>query len=156
MKYWTSHRFDRVVLDSYLQALDSIKRESGIEAFHVVGFSGGGGVAALLAARRDDILSLRTIAGNIDHDALNEHHNVTLMPKSLNPADYLSDLRDIPQIHYSGGQDKVVPPFLARNFIRDLQPSNCASQVIIDYASHEDGWTSAWNGYHADIPKCSE
>ena len=46
------------------------KTMEGVESTSV-GYSGGAAVAALVAGRRSDIVSLRTLSGYLDHVALN-------------------------------------------------------------------------------------
>ncbi len=154
LEYWTSHRFSTEVLQSYNRLLDDLKAHYETAGFHLTGFSGGGAIVALLAEQRDDILSLRTVAGNLDHDAINKHHNVDLMPQSLNPADFVEKLQNIPQIHYAGGKDEIVPPQISRNFIQALPTPHCAEQIIIQDASHEKGWDSLWRHAYSNIPHC--
>jgi len=156
IKYWTSNRFDQTVLQSYHQALDKIKAAHGIKTFDIVGFSGGAAIAAILAAQRDDITSLRTVAGNLDHAALNEYHGVSAMPQSITPITYAQKLTTMPQIHYSGGQDHIVPSWLADHFIDALDNAACAQHITVDYASHEDGWTMAWKDYAQNTAHCSD
>src|SRR3546814_2839304 len=63
---WTSARFSDGVIVSMSDALDRLKEEAGASSLDLVGYSGGGGVAVLLAARRRDVVSIVTIAGNLD------------------------------------------------------------------------------------------
>ena len=152
-RFWTRARFAPVVIKSYMAALDRLKTRHDIGKFHLIGYSGGGGVAALLAARRDDIASLRTIAGNLDHTRLNAYHDVTPMPDSLNPADETGKLDDVPQIHYSGADDDIVPPMIAKGFIAKLPQTACARHRIIDSATHHN-WAEVWPKFDARLPQC--
>ena len=150
-KYWTSHRSAPDVIESYMTALNTMKAQSDIPSFHLVGYSGGAAIAALLATRRDDILSLRTIAGNLDHRALHLHHDVSLTPSSLNPIDEAHKLQDLRQIHYVGSQDKTVIPAFSQRFIQAQNSPTAARQVIIEGASHETGWAGMWRSRHKDF-----
>ena len=153
-RYWTSHRFSKEVLSSYNQALDQIKEKFNAKGFHLVGFSGGAAIAALLAAERSDVLSLRTIAGNLDHVALNRAREVSPLRGSLNPISVASKLKAIPQIHYSGGKDKVIPGWVAESFVRAVGRGPCVSTRTISRASHLDGWLPVWKTISRKIPKC--
>ena len=44
-------------------------KENRIKGIHLIGYSGGGAIAVLTASRREDVLSVRTIAANLDHSA---------------------------------------------------------------------------------------
>lgn len=153
-KYWSSHRFSADVIASYNTVLDQLKQHYQAQEFHLTGFSGGGAVVSLLAAKRDDVASLRSVAGNLDHHAINSWHKVTLMPLSLNPANYTQQLQNVPQIHYSGSEDDIVPPWVAQNFIAAIPSPHCARSEIVDGNGHENGWQSFWRTASETIPHC--
>lgn len=144
--YWASKRFASKVIQSYHDTLDHIKQRWGVEKFILNGFSGGGGVAVLVAADRDDVIGLRTVAGNLDHDAINRYHDVALMPQSLNPIDVANEIADIPQRHYSGGKDLIVRPWVAEQFIKAMEPKGqaCATSQTLPMVEHEKGWDALW------------
>ena len=152
--YWTHARFAPRVIEAFDRALDRIKAETGVRAFHLVGFSGGGAVAALLAARRDDIASLRTIAGNLDPAALNAYRKVSPLTGSLNPMTVAREISHIPQIHYTGTGDKVVPDWVAGNFARAGDNSRCIRTHSVTGADHVSGWESFWKMHHGQSPNC--
>lgn len=137
-------RFSPSVIASYNAALDEIKRRYDIEGYHLVGFSGGGGLAAILAAERDDILSLRTVAGNLDHRVFSNHHERPPLTGSQNPRDAASSLTDLPQYHFIGGQDEVVPPAVLHSYLQALGPSSCVQYQLIQEAEHTEGWVDKW------------
>ncbi len=143
-KYWTNGRYAPEVLKAMDQALNDVKSRYNAPSFHLVGYSGGGGIAALLAGTRDDIASLRTVAGNLDHVAFTNIHNVSPMDESLNPINYGDKLRNVPQIHFIGGQDTIVPAGIYHSYLNAIGNSPCIhSELVID-ATHEDGWVNQW------------
>ena len=139
--YWSIARFAPEVIGAFDQALNRIRVETGIQTFHLVGFSGGGAVAALLAARRNDIASLRTIAGNLDAAALN---TVQIAQK----------INRIPQIHYSGAEDQAVPGRVAENFARAGGNPPCIRPYSVSGAGHMNGWEKFWKTHHGQSPNC--
>ena len=153
-KYWTSHRFSKEVLSSYNQALEQIKKKFNPSGFHLVGFSGGAAITALLAAERSDVLSLRTIAGNLDHVALNRARRVSPLSGSLNPISVALKLKATPQIHYSGGNDRIIPGWVAQAFAKAVGRGPCVNTRIIPRASHLEGWLAVWKSLSREIPKC--
>nr|VFJ92255.1 MAG: Alpha/beta hydrolase family protein [Candidatus Kentron sp. H]VFK00828.1 MAG: Alpha/beta hydrolase family protein [Candidatus Kentron sp. H]VFK04856.1 MAG: Alpha/beta hydrolase family protein [Candidatus Kentron sp. H] len=153
-KYWTSHRFAEQILESYDRALDDMARRWDVSGFHLVGFSGGGAVAALLAARRWDILSLRTVAGNLDPRALNEAKGVSPLTGSLDPMSVAAKLKRLPQIHYSGAKDRVVPAWIAESFVGAMGPDACAETHRVPGAEHVAGWPDAWRRLAPILPEC--
>jgi len=151
-KQWTSHRFSRDIINGFHETLNWISQKYGSAEFHLVGFSGGGAVAAILAAERQDILSLRTIGGNLDHAALNTAKNVSPLTGSINPINSAARTQNIPQIHYSGAKDTVVPAWISARYVQAVRNSSCATAKIISGASHLEGWESLWPKLGHDIP----
>lgn len=153
-KYWTSHRFAEQIIDSYQQAIDTLLKTYKANGAHLVGFSGGGAIAALVAAKRKDILSLRTVAGNLDHIALSKHHRASILKGSLNPITVAASTNTIPQIHYSGGRDEIVPEWIANSFSTAANGKTCSQSQTLPTASHSSGWENAWNKLIRAKPKC--
>ena len=143
-KYWTSDRYAEEVIGSMSKALDDIKKRYQISEFHLVGYSGGATVAALLAADREDVKSFRTVAGNLDHEAFTTLHDVTPLSGSLNPVDRAAELRFIPQHHYVGGEDEVIPPAVFHSYQQAVAPSQCLAYTFVPDAGHEYGWVDQW------------
>lgn len=80
---------------------------------------------------RPDVTLLITFAGNLDHDYWTSYHNVPPLTVSENPANQIASLRNIPQRHFVGGTDRVIPPELARRFAGRLPPDR-RPQVIVE------------------------
>lgn len=142
-RWWTGARFSETVIGAFDQAISTLKARSSAQRIHLVGYSGGGAIAVLVAARRNDIVSLRTVAGNLNHAELHAHHKVSQIPDSLNPIDYAAQISHIPQLHFIGLSDTVIPPDLAQNFLNRLDEGNCA-HVIKVQATHNAGWEEQW------------
>jgi dienelactone hydrolase len=154
--YWTNRRFSPEVIDAYNEALDDIKARYDITGFNLIGYSGGGTVAALLAAQREDVLSLRTVAGNLDHQAHSAHHNVSYLDGSQNPPDYAARLSAVPQMHFIGGQDTIVPPLILESYLQALGPASpCVHYSLIQQASHDTGWVDKWPDLLKVMPTCT-
>ena len=151
-RYWTGARYGERVLSAMNDALDRLAREVD-GPLHLVGFSGGGTVAALLAARRDDVASLRTVAGNLDHEVFTEHHGVSPLEGSLNPVQYSKALKRIPQIHFAGKQDSVIVPAVIESFHDALEDRSCM-QIRWVEAAHREGWRELWPDLAAEKPRC--
>jgi dienelactone hydrolase len=141
--YWTNKRFAPEVVTAMQQAITQLSHRLHQQPIHLIGYSGGGAIAVLVAANRSDIASLRTVAGNLDHVRVNSLHAVSQMPESLNAIDVASQVANIPQIHFSGAKDSIIPPDIASKFVAAVA-STCASTHVIEQASHEQGWVSRW------------
>ena len=138
--YWAGKRFSPEVIASMSQALDQIKAVTRSEHLSLIGYSGGGAVAVLLAASRNDITGLTTIAGNLDTELYTQLHQVSPMTESLNPRNVANRLGDLPQTHYVGGKDDNVPQAIAQSFMQALPAQNRATLKIIPEATHSHGW----------------
>jgi len=150
--YWTDRRFSEEVIQAMNNAMDIILHDASGQKAELIGYSGGGTMAVLLAARRNDVANLRTIAGNLDHATVNRMHGVADMPDSLNPIEVVSYITELPQTHFIGMKDQVISPSIARSFVRHV--GRCAELVELPDATHEEGWISAWLHLLEDVPKC--
>ena len=153
--YWTDKRFAPEVLAAYNAALDEIKQRWNIESFNLIGFSGGGAIASILAAQRSDVASLRTVAGNLDHQTHSAYHNVSTLDGSLNPPEFAAKLASVPQVHFIGGQDEVVPPAVLHSYLQAVGDSSCVQYKFIQEAQHEQGWVDKWPELLAIAPVCT-
>ena len=142
--HWSSHRFSEEIIAAANQSLSILKEKTLAREINLVGYSGGGAVAVLVAARRDDIATIRTIAGNLDHMEFCRHHKVTPLQGSLNAIDVADSIKHIPQIHFSGDEDRTVPVVIARNFAHAQFPPECSKIVTVTGASHDKGWLKKW------------
>jgi hypothetical protein len=142
--YWAGKRFAPEVLAAYNQALNEIKSRYNITEFNVIGYDGGAAIAAILAAERDDVVSLRTVAGNLDHMAYSDYHKLPYMDESLNPTDYAQILANIPQHHYIGGQDTIITPTILHSYLQAVGYSSCVNYKFIQNAEHQRGWVNKW------------
>ncbi|MCA3248600.1 MAG: alpha/beta hydrolase [Azospirillum sp.] len=138
--YWTDRRFAEEVVVAMNAAIDGFAPRG----VRLVGYSGGGAVAVLVAARRTDVIDIRTVAGNLDHATLNRHHGVTPQRGSLNPVDVAARLARVPQLHLVGGRDSIVVPLVAESYVRRAGSGDCIEIRRIENATHGDGWIEPW------------
>ncbi len=150
-KYWTSHRMSEEVISSINKVINTISNGS---KFSLVGFSGGGGVAVLIAQRNKNVADIITIAGNLDHIAFTTNlHLTSKIFGSLNPIDYAKSVNHIPQLHLSGSEDRRVPSFIAEKFVK-ASNSKCVIHKVIKNNTHMKGWQDVWaNLYRFDFSK---
>jgi dienelactone hydrolase len=153
-RYWTDKRFAPEVITSIAEALDVFAARLPQAKINLIGYSGGGAVAVLLAAQRPgSIASIRTIGGNLDHGAVNRLHKVSEMPDSLNPIDVAGAVTAIPQTHFSGGEDAIVPPAIATRF-RQASGGECVKAVVVPGMTHTGNWAAIWPRLLASAPVC--
>jgi dienelactone hydrolase len=154
--YWTDKRYAEEVVAAMNQAVSHYAAQVTqlpAQRINLIGYSGGGALAVLIAARRSDVASLRTVAGNLDHAAVNRLHKVSAMPASLNAIDVARQVAAIPQIHFSGADDTVVPPAIAQSFV--AVAGACAQARIVPGMSHDSNWERRWPDLLAIAPRCS-
>lgn len=148
-RYWTNARFAPDVIAASDQAVDALKAHFAARRLILVGYSGGGTVAALLAARRHDVVRLVTVAGNLDVYAWTSLHKITPLAESLDPADFRTELARIPQRHLVGSDDRVVPPPLVTTFAAGMPD---ARVIVIPGYDHHCCWAEHWPKLWREIP----
>ncbi len=142
--YWTSGVTAPEVIAAYNQALDGIRKDYNVTGFNLVGYSGGAAIAMLVAARRHDVLSIRTVVGNTDYAAFVAIHNVSPLKDSIDPTSVASEIAGIPQRHFIGGKDSVVPQDVFDGWKRASGTYFCMHETVVVGNSHEKGWARKW------------
>lgn len=152
-RFWTSHRFAPEVIEASSAAITQLKAMASASSLRLVGFSGGGAVAALVAARRHDVIHLITVAGNLDHASWTEHHLLTPLSGSLSPGDSWPTLSTIPQQHLVGGNDTVVGESVARAFQRRFPEGRQPAIRLFPAYNHDCCWEEAWPEIYRHLRK---
>jgi len=150
--YWTSDRFAPEVITASNLAIDTIKQRFGAKRLVLVGYSGGGAVAALIAARRHDVAQLVTVAGNLDHHAWTNSHHVQPLKGSLNPADAWQGLQGIPQLHLVGGKDKNITVEVVESFAARFPAQHRPIIKVVPDADHACCWAEKWPALLPPLP----
>ncbi|MGE8066186.1 alpha/beta fold hydrolase [Pseudomonas sp. NPDC089569] len=151
---WTSDRFSSNVMASMDAALDALKREFGVEQFELVGHSGGGAVALVLAGMRDDVSQVQTLAGNVDPVYWTELNNLSALNNPITPLQYKERLKTIPQRLFVGSRDLIVPPAVSSEYVSKL----CGKCIEISSinADHQNGYQAAWLSIASQPVECKE
>ena len=152
--YWSGKRFSEEVIVSMNEAIDHFAAKVPSAKILLTGYSGGAGVAALIAARRPDVALLRTVAGNLHSQGVSDHHRVSPLEGSLDPLDAAKSLSHLPQVHFVGTRDKVIPPSIAEDFKRSSGRTDCVQIVPVDGAEHAKGWEKEWPRLLEHRPVC--
>jgi len=143
-RYWTNARFAPEVIIASNQAITELKRQFNADKLVLVGYSGGGAVAALVTAKRDDVIQLITVAGNLDHQAWTKLHDMQPLSGSLNAADSWLKLLNIPQLHLVGGSDDIVPLAVAESYRSRFPDDNRPGVIVINGFDHHCCWVQQW------------
>ena len=110
----------------------------------LIGHSGGGALAALVASRRNDVTALLTVSSPLDLRYWTELGGMAPLYGSLSPLDVAHLLAALPQRHLAGSADRVVPAEVVRRFIRALpSPTRAQLQVKAGF-THRCCWERDW------------
>lgn len=140
-RYWTDARFAEEVIAASDAAIDLLKQKFAATHIQLVGYSGGAAVAVLLAAKRADVITLVTVAGNLDHKLWSRQHRLNPLSGSLNPLEVRHKLHSVEQLHLVGGRDENIFPELSEHFVSDLP---AARRRIIAEFDHQCCWVRDW------------
>nr|WP_237754107.1 alpha/beta hydrolase [Pseudomonas aeruginosa] len=152
---WTHRRFSQEVVTSLSRALDQLKQRYGNQAFELVGYSGGAALALLLAAQRDDVTLVQTLAGNLSPRLWTQMKGLSSLSGSLDPLDYQGRLASIPQRHLVGDADNAVPASLAKAYLEQIGPYACSHIALLSATDHQQGWESAWRKWRGQPLHCN-
>ena len=143
-RYWSTHRYSGSVVESINGAITKTKFQTSASSIEIIGYSGGGVIAMLVASMRDDVNRIITIAANIDHASWSEWHGVTQLDSSLTPMNILAKLQGIQQLHLWGGKDKIVPFKTQTSFIESSEKNTLFKYKLISGFTHECCWVEQW------------
>jgi pimeloyl-ACP methyl ester carboxylesterase len=143
-KYWSSHRYSIEVLSAMSSAIDWGLRRSGAGSVLLFGYSGGGVIATLLAARRSDVIALVTVAANLDHGYWTAMHGISPLTGSLDAADVAGSIAHILQLHLVGEEDEIVPPTIIEAYRKRSPESARIAVRIVPGFDHHCCWEKAW------------
>ena len=142
--WWTRGRLSNPVVTSLSTAIDVLKRDLGAEQIELVGYSGGGALAVLLAAQRSDIRLLVTVAGLIDTTRWLNHHKLSPLDIAENPAALIDRVSQIPQWHFVGADDQVIPPEIAVEWASAAAIYPTIHVVEVPNTTHHCCWAELW------------
>jgi hypothetical protein len=147
---WTSARYSLRVVKSMEQVLRDFMVQGGYSEVVLIGHSGGGTLAMLLAQHISATSAVVTIAGNLDIDAWTEYHGYTALKGSLNPARMPGLGSAIQQYHLIGKADKNIPYPLIEQALRN-QPN--AHVLMWDKFDHACCWQDIWAKFLHSLEK---
>ncbi len=142
--YWTHLRFSSEVVNAMNQAVEQLKKEYHAKQIVLIGYSGGGTIAALISARRSDVIELVTVAAILDTDFWVRQQSLTPLHGSLNPADEWENLVSIPQTHWVGGKDTIAPKNVAFAFAERFPATKKPTIKVMPNFDHACCWSTDW------------
>jgi predicted alpha/beta hydrolase family esterase len=145
---WTNGRYSEEVVKSMAAALRRALGPDSEREVTLIGYSGGGVLAMLIAARTEQVAAVVTIAANLDIAAWADHHGYSRLLGSLNPATQPPLPARIRQIHLAGERDIRVPAHLSEPAVA-RQPN--ARLVVVPNFGHVCCWERAWPAILAEL-----
>jgi hypothetical protein len=138
---WTNRRYSSTVVDSMALAINQLVKQLNASAITLIGYSGGGTLAVLLAEKLPQTTTIVTLAANLNTDKWTEFHQLLPLLGSINPVNQPNLPASIVQRHYVGNLDKVIPVNQLKTYV-DSHPS---SEMIILYGvDHSCCWRQQW------------
>ena len=132
---WTHQRYSERVVASMAAVLKEIVLPIAPCRLVLIGYSGGGTLAMLLAEHLPQTHMIVTVAANLSVDDWVRHHGFSALRGSLDPANRPPLNENILQLHLAGKKDRNIPPHLiqtvaerqanARFFLYENQDHNC-------------------------------
>jgi len=136
---WTDARYSEAVVASMTAALEA-SRPPGARLV-LIGHSGGGALAMLLAERVAGVDAVITVAGNLDVAGWVRMHDYEPLSGSLDPAARPPLPATIRQVHFAAGNDREIPVDLIRAAAR-RQPG--ARFQVVPGFDHGCCWVRGW------------
>jgi pimeloyl-ACP methyl ester carboxylesterase len=149
---WTFARYSNAVVDSMATAAGQTARSLGATKVVLVGYSGGGTMAVLMATRIPQAVAVVTVAANLDIDAWTERHAYLPLKDSLNPALEAPLPRGIGQWHLVGGRDTDVPPDSVARYLERAPAAHVQRFEDFDHrCCWRDAWPSIWRELEPEL-----
>ncbi len=142
VRAWTTGRFADDVVASVDGAIARARLRHPERALVLVGYSGGGVIAALVAARRSDVALLVTVAAPLDVADWTRRLGVSPLDGAPLPLDRLDRLSRVRTVAFAGRQDKVVPVASVASAVDRLGAS--ATLIVEPDFDHRCCWARDW------------
>ena len=139
---WTTARFGANVVAAVEDALDRERAKAPGRKLVLVGYSGGGVVAALVAARRSDVALLVTVAAPLDVADWTRRRGVSPLAGSAFPLDRAERLSNVQLVAFAGQKDETVPVASIGSAVGRLGPS--AKLIVVPAFDHRCCWVRDW------------
>ncbi|MFT6895920.1 MAG: hypothetical protein ACJA13_000317 [Paraglaciecola sp.] len=138
---WTSKRYAPVIINSLSMAIEQLSEQYRATNLVLIGYSGGGALAVLLAEKIPNVSAVITIGANLNTQLWTQHHHLLALSGSINPVERPDLPVKVMQKHYVGSEDKIMPASLLKSYTEGHLASEL---VIIDDYNHQCCWQDIW------------
>jgi dienelactone hydrolase len=138
---WTFARYAETIVNSMTKVVESHAAKLNAQRVRLVGYSGGGVLAVLIAERLNNVASVVTIAANLDVSAWAAHHGYLPLNDSLDPAKSILP-HPWHEVHLQGALDKTVPIASTRAYFERFES---ATSITFDEYDHVCCWVQDWD-----------
>lgn len=145
-RLWSDARFSQEVVNALNQVIQQLVTQYHFKEINLFGYSGGGTLAVLVAAQRQDVKLIKTVAANLNHKEFTKLHHVTPLYSSLDAIDVADKVKNIEQFHFIGGSDHVVPSAVIISFVKRVNEvgGNAKFKVITGIGHNDEKWIDIW------------
>ena len=137
---WTMERYSEEIVSSMTDVVRTAALQAKASSVVLVGYSGGGVLAVLIAERLDNVSAVVTIGANLDTDTWTRHHDYLPLSGSLNPSASTSEHR-WPETHLYGARDQTVPAATTEAYFKRYPG---AQRRVVDANDHVCCWVEQW------------
>jgi pimeloyl-ACP methyl ester carboxylesterase len=138
---WAEARYSAAIVASLAAAARRLIAEGGYRGAVLIGHSGGGVLALLLAERLPEVSAVVAVASVVDIDIWSRHHGFAPLAGSLNPKLAAPGDPGRPELFLAGGEDRVSPPALVEAAARERPAAEVRHYPGFDHACC---WARAW------------
>jgi predicted alpha/beta hydrolase family esterase len=139
---WTMERYSDEIVSSMTEAVRTAAQNAQARNVVLVGYSGGGVLAVLIAERLDNVAAVITVSANLDTDSWTKHHGYLPLTGSLNPTSSTAEHR-WPETHLYGARDANVPAATTEAYFKRFPG---AKRQIVAMNDHVCCWVEQWPG----------
>lgn len=147
-QWWTAQRYSQSIVASMIAAATSFVAEHHFEHVLLVGYSGGGTIAALMARDLPHVAGFVSVAGNLDPDAWAKLHGYLPLAGSLNPALQPPLPTSLPQWYLVGQRDTNLPAAATARYLERIAPERVWLYPRFDHACC---WVGEWPAIFARV-----
>lgn len=142
---WTSGRYSAAIVLSMLEALSAFRNQFSFSNVRLIGYSGGGALAVLMADSVPGLVGVLTVSGNLNTQSWIEARGFLPLTGSLNPI-VSAKLEGVRHEHWVGMNDVNVDPQDSLEF----QNVHGGVRQVFDGYGHVCCWVDDWGDLIAD------